>query len=1133
MQKTAYACHGFGAGIGISKHRNWCMEAAGNQHRFITKTLLAMKLTILLLTIGSLHVAAHGFSQTITYSGNNATLRQVFSVVKQQTGYALIFNSDLADKAKPVNVHAINMPLDQFLKEVLHSQQLDFNIKGTTIFVFYQPIAPPSPAPDNTKHITGTPITGVIKDANGEPLKGATVTVKGKKDMATTNALGIFSLNASEGDVLVISFVGYVSKEIRATADMLASKTITVALEISNSELNQVQVLAYGTTTKRMNTGDVTTITAKDIEKNPVNNVMEAVQGHAPGLFITQTTGQPGGAFNLRMRTAANFATTAPQPLIVVDGVRYPGATLPVSSNSNGTINFLGGGSGLNYINPQDIESISILKDADATALYGSSGAYGVLLITTKRAKPNTPSSFNANVYTGVSVLGRFQTLMNTDQYLAMRREALKNDGLTVSSTDYDLNGTWPADRYNDFRKDLLGSQAATTNASMSYSGGSKNTAYMLAGSYRNNGNIQRHKGSSHDGSLRFSLSTNSNDNKFNLAVTGTFLSSTSNMVPFDFSQNIVLAAPNSPPLFLSDGTINWAAGPNGIANSINKMYKNVTNNWLANTTLTYKPVKGLTLRAILAYNDIFSKEFIGVPTTTMAPGTVNATASITSTFHHYDERSVTVSPYAEYSTTVWGKGDINLKTGGTLDNRLTYTDEITGLGFASDALLSNPAAGNTVTSTYTEVPYRGVGYHAMARFTWDQKYILSLNGRRDGSTKFGDGRKFGNFGSVAAAWLFSEEKFIKDNVPFLTYGKIRASTGVVGGDAVKDFAYLSTYGTPSGTYQSRAGLLPGSLANPTLSWEKNKNSEVGIELSFLNDRIYTEGNYYWNLATNQLVSQTLSSVTGYTGYNINSDAIIRTSGWEFMLNTTNVKTKNFTWQTRWNVSVPTSKLKRLPTHNNLTNNYILGKPVTGVVLYKYAGIDPQTGNYSFTNAKGVTDTYSSGLVDADKTEFIDLAPKYYGGLQNSFRYKQLSLDFSIVYTNRTGLNQQGQSPVPVGYIGVNGSTAWLNRWRQQGDIAEYPKASTNLVSWSRFNYFKVSTGAYSNAGYARLQNLSLRYSLKPEWLKRIKIHDLSVYLQGQNLFTVSHYHGLDPENLNAALIPPMRVFTGGINITI
>jgi hypothetical protein len=266
----------------------------------------------------------------------------------------------------------------------------------------------------------------------------------------------------------------------------------------------------------------------------------------------------------------------------------------------------------------------------------------------------------------------------------------------------------------------------------------------------------------------------------------------------------------------------------------------------------------------------------------------------------------------------------------------------------------------------------------------------------------------------------------------------------------------------------------------------------------------------------------------------VNSDATISTSGWEFSLSTMNIKKRNFSWETRMNISIPKSKLVKLPVNTTLAANYKLDKPTTGVLLYKYEGINPATGWYSFTNANKVTADYTSGLKDADKTEFLDLAPKYYGGFQNSFRYKRLTLDISFNFTKRMGKNFLGQTGYPFGFVGVNGGTMWLNRWQKPGDITDMPKVSTQLFSnLSRHGYFQNSTGAYSNATYARLQNLSLRYNVKAAMLTRLHIKDLSVYLQGQNLFTISGYGGLDPENLDAGTIPPMRVFTAGINITL
>lgn len=1088
-----------------------------------------MKLIILLLTTAILQVSAASYAQRVTLNLDKAPLLQVFKEIRKQTGYDFFYTDDLLAKSKLVNIHVKDAELAEALAQCLNKQALSFSIENNIIVIHAQALRqiPAEKAPPKV-------IIGKVLDEQNKFLPGVTIKVKGNpRFVVISNEKGEFAITVpDENSILQVTYIGYISQEF-SVASLKLPAIITMKPDVNN--LDQVQVIAYGTTTKRLNTGDVTTITAADIEKNPVSNVLEAMQGKIPGLFIQQTTGQPGGAFSLRLRDAANFSSAngAPTPLVVVDGVTYPGAKLPMETNTSyGTGNFLQGGNGLNFLNPNDIESISVLKDADATSLYGASGAYGVVLITTKKAKPG-PATFNINVYDGLSMLGQSVTPMNTEQYLMLRREALKNDGATVGASDKDLNGTYPADRNIDFKKELLGGLAQSGNLDMTYSGGSQSSSYLVSGGLRNNGNIQRHKGSNTDGSLRFSINTNSADNKFSYNVSGTYLSNVNTMVPYDFSRLMSFTPPNSPDPLLPDGSVNWDPNITNFLGDINRTYRAVTNNLLANTNLVYRPVKGLSLRANMGYSNISGDEMMGYPTTTLAPTVTNASAQTHSIFHHYQVRDITIEPYAEYSRIFFKKADFNFKLGGKIDNNLSTYDEISGTGFASDALLSNPSVATAVTTSFARTPYRDLGAYAIMKLVWDQKYIVNLNGRRDGSTRFGPGKQFGNFGSVAAAWIFSEEDFIKHNLSFLSYGKIRASTGIIGGDAIGDFAYLSKYTAASGTYSGKTILNPGGLANPELSWEHNKNKEIGLEMGFLKDRIYVEGNYYRNIATNQLISTPLAGVTGVSSYPINTDAIIRTSGWEMSLSTNNIKTPGFSWTTRFNMSIPTSKLLQLPTHYSLASTYILNKPVTGILLYNFAGVNPQTGNASYTNANGVT-ADNPNLAAADKTEFRDLAPKYYGGFQNTFSYKHFSFDFSFTFTDRLAQNAMAQNGFPGGYAGVNGSEVWLKRWQKPGDITTVPKVSATLTNL--LNYLSVytsGTGAYSDATYARLQNASLRYTFAAPALSKIHVKALSVYVQGQNLLTISNLGGLDPENLSITVIPPMRVITAGLNVSL
>lgn len=1083
-----------------------------------------------------LQVHAAATSQTVTLSGKDLNMKAIFAEVKKQTGYVAFSKKGLLDDCKPVSLSVSRMPLENFLELVSRDQPFTFIIVDKTISLSRReeaaPVALASPAPGDTLHT----VSGRILDENGRPLAGASITAKRSKTATMSQADGSFTLLVRDGEVLIVTFVGFTPQEVKMTTDHLRTPLL-LRLQQSSNELDQLQVTAYGTTTKRLNPGDITTITSKDIETNPVTNVLAAIQGRVPGLFIQQVSGQPGSAFKLNIRDATNFSSGSIPPLVIVDGVRYPNSALPVSTNSSySPFTFLQGGSALNYINPNDIASIDVLKDADATAIYGSSGAYGVIIITTKKAQPDAPV-FNANVYTGVSVNGTMPKLMNTQQYLLLRKEALKNDNLTAGTSDLDLNGTWSPTAYTDWRKVYMGSSAQSTNANLSYSGGSKNTAYMINGSYMNTGDIQRHKGGFENGNIRFSLNTATNDNKFNLNLSGGYMMSKDDMIPYDFSASSFLDAPNAPSPFLPNGNIDWSDadpdGPSAAAN-VNRIYNNQTHNLLANATLVYRPVTGVTLRTIFGYNDLMGTELAGLPTTTMAPTTTNAAQQTASVFHHYDEKMLSVSPYAEYTRTLLRRGDLSIKAGGEIDNGTTYQDDITGKGFASDALLNDPAAASSVVSSYNLTPYRALGFYGIVKYVWDGKYILDLNGRRDGSTRFGPDKRFGNFGSMAAAWIFSEENFVKHHLRFISFGKLRGSTGVVGGDAIRDYAYLSTYSAGSSNYDGATSLYPSTLANPNLQWERNHDKEIGLELGFLKDRIYAEASYYHNESSNQLVSRPISGVTGFTQYVLNSDAVIRTSGWEFSLNTKNLKTRDFSWSTRINLSIPTSKLLRAPSQASQNTNFVVGKPVTGVLLYKYAGVDPQTGYFSFTNAKGTTQDDLFDLTQTDKTQFTDLAPKYYGGLQNTFTYKQFSLDFFLNYTNRKGENALAQSGYLFGMFDVNGSTDWLRRWQNPGDKTDMPKVTTSVLdAYLRLQEYMSSTGAYTNASYVRLSNMSLRYQFSKDLVRKMHLRGLTVYLQGQNLLTISHFGGLDPENMSASIIPPLRVFTGGINLSL
>jgi len=1120
---------------------------------------LGMKLTAILLLAAFLQVSANGLSQGITLNVKKGSLEKVMAEIERQSGYHFLYTKTELDKSRDIDVTVYNVDLITALAACFQDQPFQYNVVGNNIVLKMNTPPPPAGLVANFfRWFQAAPqqatFRGKVVNDQGKPLEDAAVMIKGSRHSVYADRSGIFEIEGvTVGSVLVISYPGYVPVEFTvktlerpAALDKIlpAGLRMYVVLQPNKTGLDEMQVIAYGRVSKRFNTGDVTTIKAEDIAKNPVNNVLEALQGRVTGMFIQQATGAPGGNFNVQVRGQSSFQVT--QPLYVIDGVVYPAnAALPMlnpiysANQTQGTQ--LQGGNALNYFDPSLIESVEVLKDADATSIYGSRGAYGVILITTKKGKPGIPR-LTINSYVGVTTRGVSPKLLNTPQYLMLRREAIKNDNGTPGPADLDLNGTWDTTAYTDWKNEFIGHQALTTSTSATYSGGMGNTSYLIGANYKKQGNIQRNIGSVSGGGLNFNVNTGSFNQKFTLSLSGSYSSTVNNMLPNDLSSQAAGIAPNHPSLYLPNGKLDWTNGANP-ASGYALVYNDVTNNLLSTALFRYAPIPGLAINASVGYNYFTNRELYAVPSTIASPLVyANPGTQANSQMQLLSSSTVNFDPYIDYSLRL-GRGKLDVTAGASFQSGQSYINSVNGSNYSTDAQIRNPAAGVTVISNYTTNPNRQEGFFARVNYIWDQKYVLNLSGRRDGSTKFGSGSQFGNFGSVGAAWLFGEERWIKRHLQFLSFGKLRGSYGTTGGDNISNYAYLSTYSVSNNGYQGGLSIFPNNIANPYLHWETNTKKEIALELRFLKDRIWVEAAYYHNRSSNQLISQPLSVVTGFGGISQNSPALVQNSGFEGQLTTVNIQSKNFSWKTVFNISINRNKLLRYPgaDENPLilqNSNWVVGKPLTNTKLYDYKGIDPQTGQYFYTNAKGETGPFTyllspTQLTFADKTVNKDLNPKYFGGLDNTFSYKGFTLDVFFTFTSRTGKNYYGQQFILPGLMNVVGTTGILQRWQKPGDITNVPKLGTGFSSLLQQFNFQNSSGAYSNATYARLQNLYLSYVFKPAFLKKAHIAGLTLFLQGQNLLTISQYKDLDPENLSAGAMGPLKVYTAGINITL
>lgn len=1094
-----------------------------------------MKLTGILLFAAFLHVSAKGITQTVSLSEKNAPLIKVMKEIEQQTGYAFFYKSQWLSQAKKVTIKAENIPLQQALDLCFKDQPFTYVVSGKNIS-----IEPKENSSTEKKSPPLIDVKGRVLDSKGQPVAAATISVQGTNKTTITEADGSFTLTGIDEDaVIVITHVQYETENITLNGRSLVNAT----LQIKISGLDELQVIAYGTTTKRFNTGNVTSVKAEDIEKQPVQNALLALVGRVPGLFVTQNTGVPGGGVTVRIQ-GQNSIGRGSDPLYIVDGVPLF-SQLP-ATGPDGTLGNSGGvnsnGNPLNYLNPSDIESIDVLKDADATAIYGSRAANGAILITTKKGKAGqTKVSFN--LQQGWGKVTRKMDMLNTRQYLDMRYEALKNDGIninTISPTNssYADLKVWDTSRYTDWQKELIGGTAQYTNINGNISGGTLNTQYFVSGTYHRETTVFPGDFANQKASVHFSLNSSSPNQKFHFQLSGNYMVDKNQLPQTDLTQNAIQLAPNAPTLYNEDGTLNWA--PNSLGNStwtnplIYKYvkYKNQTNNLISNSTLSYRIISGLEIKSSFGYTNMQTDDYYPVPLTTVKPEN-RASTDRTALYGNRNLNSWIIEPQITYNVVI-GKGRMDFLLGSTLTQNNYKAGSVQGIGHNSDDVLENIQAATTVRAggqTIGEYKYNAV--FSRLNYNWEDKYILNLTGRRDGSSRFGKKTQLRNFGSVGAAWIITSERFMKQ-LSLLSFAKLKASYGITGSDQIGDYVFLTLYNNISNEglpYQNSTGLAPGKLSNPYLEWEETRKLQVGLDIGFYKDRILLNGTYSRNRSSNQLLGYNLPSFVGFDNITINFPATIENTSWEFSLQTTNIKTKQFSWSTRFNLTIPKNKLYEFPNIEKSTyaNSLIIGKPLNIIKTNRFAGVDATTGKYLFFNSK---DSATATPVLADRISYFDPFPRFYGNLENIVNYKNFELSFSFQFVNRKGRNYffYNGNLFPGQFSSIANSNqplSVLNRWQKPGDIASIAAYSTKApqVTPASSNYF------YTDASYIRLRNLSLAWQFPNHLLKKIKMQSARIYLQGQNLITITDYKGMDPENLSISSLPPLKLLTMGIQL--
>ncbi|MEP7256554.1 MAG: TonB-dependent receptor [Ferruginibacter sp.] len=995
-------------------------------------------------------------------------------------------------------------------------------------------------------------ITGKVTDSkDGSPASGVTVTVKGTKNATQTAADGTFKINAATNATLVFTSVGFARQEVSAAG----KATVDIKLVQNDQQLNEVVVVGYGTQRRRDVTGAITKVSSEKLNSISVPSFEAALQGKAPGVQILSGNGLAGSGSVVRIRGVGSISASG-DPLYVLDGI-------PIVSDQ-----FLRGNGGamnqnpLSSINPADIESVEILKDAGATGIYGSRGANGVILITTKRGKSGKPQ-FNFNTKIGIATYAKRQKFVNTDKWLQLRQEAWTNDGKTGEAP---LPGGYTfatAANNNTDWWDQLTQKGFINENNLSMTQGNDKLKTFANLTYSNNeGYIKTNSYERLSARLNVDYKILKN---LKVSLTSGYNRGINKRVPAAWDGGIGEAMSSALPFFTvykGDGSY-FLSGANPVRRIQETKRREIDSRLIGGLGLDYEPIKNLFLRATgsieytNSFDDIYeSSNWINQPNADSGYAKRNP----------YWGKNINGNFTANYLTQLGKKHKFNFLAGVEAQSyvRKGYLFEIGN--FAGEPYWKNNSgyrsrrneivdqrnsAGQPTTKAQEEYTFKS--FFGRINYTYDNRFALQLTARVDGSSKFGTNNKHGFHPAISGAWTLSEERFIK-NIKQINFLKLRASYGIVGNANIPSGQYFANYQVGGIGYNGNSTTYLNNVGNPDLQWETLKNTDVAIEFALLNNRLTGEIAYYHKASTNLLMQPGISPSTG-TGdiYRNLPNSVIVNQGLEISLNYKVIQGKDWKWTVGGNIARNENKVKKWELGPDAvsggTNDtrVIEGLPLGVNYLVRYHGVDPKDGLPIWLDANGnQTKTFSLN----HRVFAGSVMPDYIGGFNTTVEYKRFELSalFSYVIGGSIYDNSGKYQLMGVSKKNWNFREDFLDRWTKPGDNAKYPRLTydaTNypgLPSEDQFN----STMFLHDASYLRLRELTIGYRVSPNTLKKWRLKSLRVYATGSNLLTFSKYPGGDPEitrdfenpqdrnlspNVTYLTAPTQRTFIFGINL--
>ncbi|WP_207426068.1 TonB-dependent receptor [Pedobacter sp. SYSU D00535] len=954
--------------------------------------------------------------------------------------------------------------------------------------------------------IINSTLRGRVLDAKTqEPLIGVTVQIKGTTHASSTNNNGEFNFITGQKFpyTLVLSYIGYEKKEVVAEGS-----PIEIFLKEASNELKEIVVVGYGIQTRRDLIGSIAKVNPAETKNIPTGGFDAQLQGKITGVQISSNTGVPGETANIRVRGATSINADT-DPLYVIDGVF-------INNNSLQTISTGGKASSpIADINPADIASIEVLKDASATALYGSRGANGVILITTKRGNFNQKPKISFNTTQGFARAEKLWDLASGPEHAQLVNEWHVNTGGSFATRPFrpvsEGGRGLPEEQQTYDRLGEVFRTAQLQNYDLALTGGSANTRYYIGGGYTNQESILSPIDFSR-ASFKVNLDQRINNN-VQLSISNTFSRTLRNQARAgDGPQGGLLQAALHTPTYLSpyneQGVLVGRAGFDNVTLLLeNYDVNSVSLRYIGNLNADFVLLPGLKLRSSVGvdYNNYDESEYWNTFLLLGAQGGL-ATSAIGQFTTLLNEQTLS------YRKSFNDKHTLNFLLGNTLQlDQLTRTSA-EGRGFANNSFkVISSASSSTSSETWNKSTL--ASFFGKVDYNFDGKYLIDASLRADGSSRFGASNRWGYFPSVGAAWRIKQENFLQD-VDFISELKLRTSYGTVGNQ--NGIGYFAALGLWSGSspYQGSAGISPQQLSNPDLKWEKTTQLNLGLDLGILNDRLNFEFNLYRKYTTDGLLQLTLPGTTGFSNYWSNV-AEISNRGFEFSLNSRNISKKNFTWSTSFNVSRNINKVEKLQNPLRYGSRDLImhkeGYPLYSFWVYKQLYIDPQTGNAVYE------DVNKDGKITVDDRQLHgSIWPKFFGGLTNNFTFKEFDLNVfaafqygNKIYNHNKFFGEGGGARDAARVIFASN----LDRWQKPGDVTDVPKSDGVNVN----NYRDGGSRWLEDGSFLRIRSASIGYTLPKNLTQKARVEGLRLFVTGSNLLTFTRYSGLDPESASSS----------------